>query len=327
MPSAKKDENIRELVFPHKIGDNILLTGYREHLKASEAYVDVIFKYPDSNEEWKGSVPIEYKRTGVHAETVAEVEAIVKQAYDAMDPKKREAWLKEQEEFWNKNLPRAKVTRAFFEALKDSKWKCRNCDLPPNPNWARRIQDIKDLGYTIATNTKMYCKKCGQKTTHVILLRLPRGGKGGYEMLSPSLRKRILEVLEYYDAYEDRKHKHLIPDHKFPEIRWDKETREEYLREMSDEEIREKFQLLTNQRNEQKREVCRNCFQTGRRGTPFGIKFFYKGDEKWPEGVPKIGKAAEEGCVGCGWYDLARWRQELNKLLSKVKRLRESNLL
>jgi len=312
----EKEKSIEELKFPHKIGDNITITGLRQHLKASEVYVDVVFEYPESKEKWEGSVPIEYKRTGVHAETIANVEEIVKGAYDAMHPDKREAWLKEQEEYWNQSDK--EVTRSFFEALKDSKWKCRNCELPANPNWARRVQDIKEFGYTLATDTKMFCKNCNKNTTHIILLRIPRGAKTGYESWSPTLRKRILEVLDYHDAYEDRQYKHLLPDHKFPEIRWDEETREENPDEMSDQEIRRKFQLLTNQRNEQKREVCRNCFQTGLRGTPFGIKFFYKGSERWPDGTPKRGKDAEEGCVGCGWYDLSRWRRELNKLLSSL---------
>jgi hypothetical protein len=86
---------------------------------------------------------------------------------------------------------------------------------------------------------------------------------------------------------------------------------------MPENEIRQKFQLLDNQRNQQKREVCRQCFQTGKRGVLFGIKYFYKGDENWPSDVPKVGKSAEAGCVGCGWYDMAEWRKSLNELTKK----------
>ena len=46
-----------------------------------------------------------------------------------------------------------------------------------------------------------------------------------------------------------------------------------------------------------------------------GINFFYKGTEDWPEGVPRKGIEAEKGCEGCGWYDTAKWREELNKKL------------
>jgi hypothetical protein len=106
-----------------------------------------------------------------------------------------------------------------------------------------------------------------------------------------------------------------LPDHKFPEIRWDEETRRDSLDDLSTEEIQCDFQLLSNQRNQQKREVCRNCFQTGNRGIIYGILFFHKGSEKWDDSIPKVGKKAELGCVGCAWYDINAWRAALkNKL-------------
>jgi hypothetical protein len=123
-----------------------------------------------------------------------------------------------------------------------------------------------------------------------------------------------MKTLENHDAYEDTKRSSgLLIDHKFPEIRWDADTAEELPDDMSEEDIKKKFQLMTNRRNQQKREVCRKCYQTGKRGTPFGIEFYYEGDENWPDSVPLEGEDAEEGCVGCGWYDLARWRDELNE--------------
>jgi hypothetical protein len=71
------------------------------------------------------------------------------------------------------------------------------------------------------------------------------------------------------------------------------------------------FQLLTNQRNQQKREVCRHCYQTGKRGLIYGIPFFYKGSIDWNRSIPQRGKEAEKGCVECAWYDIERWRKEL----------------
>lgn len=68
---------------------------------------------------------------------------------------------------------------------------------------------------------------------------------------------------------------------------------------MTDEEIIAKFQLLDNQRNLQKREICRNCVQTGRRGRLFGIDFYVVGDECWDATIPPTGKEAERGCIGC----------------------------
>lgn len=232
-----------------------------------------------------------------------------------MNPKTYSKWAKEQKLFWDKT--KKDVTRSFFEALKDGKWKCVNHELPKNPNWARRTQDLKEFGYTIATNTGIMCKKCGKNTTHLILLAIPRGSQTGYETWSPKLRKKIMDVLGNIDSYENRKGTNLLPDHKFPEIRWDEKTRGENPEEMSESEIKRKFQLLSNQRNQQKREVCRKCYQTGERGAPYGIMFFYAGSAKWSDDIPKKGKEAEIGCLGCGWYDTQKWRAELNKLISK----------
>lgn len=309
----QKLESYKNLVSTH-----IEVIAERHHAKASERYVDVVFQYPDTGDSWEGSVPIEYRRTGLFAEAPEEVATVIQSAYDAMHPSRRVRWLRAQERFWAQH--KRVITQAFFDALKTFKWTCVSCTLPKNPNWARRVQDIKELGYTIATDTRRFCNSCGKNTTQLILIALPRGAATGYETWDELTKNRILAVLGYFDAYENRfaRSYSLLPDHKFPEIRWDVTTRGENPRDMSDEEIRAKFQLLTNQRNQQKREVCRMCFQTGWRGTPFGIFFFVQGNEYWPSNVPPVGKEAEQGCVGCGWYDLAMWREELNKYLKRT---------
>lgn len=92
--------------------------------------------------------------------------------------------------------------------------------------------------------------------------------------------------------------------------------------DMTDEEIIEKFQLLDNQRNQQKREICRNCFQTGQRGHLFGIDFYPVGNAEWDKEIPTVGKAAEQGCIGCPWYDIEAWRKAINTLLKKEKWIR-----
>ena len=86
--------------------------------------------------------------------------------------------------------------------------------------------------------------------------------------------------------------------------------------DLTNAEILNDFQLLSNQRNQQKREVCRTCYQSGNRGKMFGINFFYHGTELWDATIPKKGKAAEKGCIGCGWYDIQKWRLALE---SKAK--------
>ena len=169
----------------------------------------------------------------------------------------------------------------------------------------------------MATNTNRFCKNCNKNTTQLILLPLPRGGITGYETWSKELRIKIVKSLNEYDVFEAKKTRKegLLPDHKFPEIRWDENTKRGSLENMTEAEITNDFQLLTNQRNQQKREICRNCFQTGERGIIYGIPFYYKGDKKWDSKVPKIGKEAEKGCIGCAWYDIEHWRKELIGIL------------
>lgn len=301
-----------------KLNPNILIKNPQRklHTKASEEYLDVEFIYPEGS--WKGWVPVEYRRTGLSLKSKEEEYEYLNKLYDLMKPENKKDWLKDQEKFWQ-TKKNASVTKSFFDCLAEGGWKCVRCQLPPNPNWARRIQDLKEDGYTIATDTKRYCSHCGSNQTHLILLPIERGeAKGnGYETWSQTLRKRIITTLEGFDVYENVKSTHCLPDHKFPEIRWDSDTKDINREDMTTDEIKKKFQLLTNQRNQQKREVCRKCFQTGKRPYPFGIKYYYKGNENWDTKFPTKGKNAEKGCEGCGWYDLQMWRESLMKDLNK----------
>lgn len=294
---------------------NIKMGPIRNHNKASERYIEVEFSWGKTIRMW--DVPIEYRRTGVDFgdKSMEEVATYIKKVYDTCAPEKWKGFKADQEEFWAMK-PNSSVTKPFFDILnKDYKWVSVPSQLPSNPNWARRIQDLKEFGYTIATNTSMQDKKTGKKCTHLLLLPIPRSVGTGYETWSPKMRTRIIKALNAIDSYEFRlvNKDSLLPDHKFPEIRWDTESKRDSLEELTDEEIKANFQLLNNQRNLQKREVCRSCFQTGERGTPFGIDFFYQGKRTWDVTIPKRGPEAEKGCVGCGWYDLQKWRDSLNK--------------
>lgn len=293
----------------------IIVHGQRAHSKASERYVDVTFVYADGV-TWDGSIPIENRRTGTDLNSDAEIEAYLLEVQPHCHPATWPKWKEQAEAFWAEK-PGAGVTKSFFDALADFRWTCVTHELPANPNWARRVQDIKENGYTLATDTARFCSVCNRNRTQLLMVPLPRGGVSGYETWSPELRARIVRVLQRHDVYENRKGNaaSLLPDHKFPEIRWDEDTRRDSLEVVSDEDIQRDFQLMSNQRNLQKREVCRRCYQTGERGAPFGVRFWHEGDERWPEDVPRSGKKAEPGCFGCGWYDLEEWRRKVNARL------------
>jgi len=294
----------------------IILDGGKRkiHTKASEEYVQVQFLYDDFT--WEGWVPVEYRRTGVSIKSSEELNEYLNVVYEELNPKNFVGWKVAQDLFWLNKI-RAGITKGFYDSLIKGGWQCAECTLPSNRNWASRIKDLKNFGYTLATDINKFCSKCKANKTHILLVPVARNGVGnGYETWSQALRRRILRVLSYIDVYESRKDpNNVLPDHKFSEIRWDKDTKADNPDDMSDDEIRKKFQLLTNQRNQQKREVCRNCYQTGTRGIIFGIPYFYEGNENWGEGIPRTGKEAEKGCIGCAWYDIAEWRKRLiNKL-------------
>lgn len=301
------------------LSKNILIynESRKYNTKASEEYVHVRFSYPDAGQEWDGWVPVEYRRTGVSipADDRQALEEHSESIYEQMHPSLYPKWRAEQDAFWN--ATHAVETKDIFNILKDGRWHCRNCDIA-NPNFARRIQDIKELGYTVATHINYQCPVCGnRRSTRLLLLPIDRVelAGNGYETWSPALRKRIIRVLGSIDVYEDTFNKNCLPDHKFSEIRWDNDTKAENPATMSDAQIRAKFQLLTNQRNQQKREVCRTCFQTGKRGVIFGIPYYYEGTEDWDPSIPQKDKQAERGCVGCPWYDIAAWRRALKEKL------------
>ena len=137
-----------------------------------------------------------------------------------------------------------------------------------------------------------------------------------------ALTLRAHQVLGGRDVVDDvsRSVNEVTLDHKLPMKRWNERTSKQQTDydNMSDEDIRARFQLLKKSNgnvshNLLKSRACEECFDTGKRGTPFGIRYFYAGDDRWR------GKNRKDpsGCVGCGWYDVAKWRESLNRKLDR----------
>ena len=133
---------------------------------------------------------------------------------------------------------------------------------------------------------------------------------------------RIFEHYKFRDEIEQRVRPihELIVDHRVPMERWGT-TEGKLSAEMTSDEIEKKFQVLkkssSGNHNLLKSRACEACIRTGKRGTPLGIRFFYKGSGRWPQKIPQRGADSEKGCVGCGWYDFSKWRQALNKQLTR----------
>jgi len=205
-----------------------------------------------------------------------------------------------------------------WEVMKDLKWHCTKCELKSAQ--AKTWQVWRQMGIQFDRDEKgnfykkIYCPTCGKKTIHRKLKSLEilddtkvRSG------IPAKLAKKIKEVLNYEEAVYLRRmlSKELEIDHKFPQVRWCRD--EEKLNDMSEQEIKSKFILLTRSHNLLKSRFCERCVKTGKRGYFPGIYFWYEGDEYWR------GKSEcdENGCVGCFWYDPYKWREELNKIVNK----------
>lgn len=288
-------------------GTNIKVHEFIDNNKASETYVRTTF-IQDDGFKWDTVVPYVDRRAGLNIETEQELAEYLISIKPYFRKNAMRQWKRKE---LKRGLIGGSVTPLFFKVLLSFKEEFER--FPMNPNSARRIQDIKDAGYTLASVPRQN----GLKGYNRILLPLPLHAEMGYETFTPQFKARVIRLLKEQNAFEARvtAKKALIPDHKFSEVRWDDETKAENSMEMTDAEIIQKFQLLDNQRNQQKREICRRCFQEGIRGTVYGIKYFYEGDEHWDSDIPKVGKAAEKGCKGCPWYDIELWRKELNKKL------------
>lgn len=288
---------------------NIYVHEFIDNNKASETYVRTTFVQNDGF-KWDTVVPYVDRRASLNIESEEELAEYLVSIKPYFAKKAMASWKKQE---LKRGLIGGSVTPIFFKVLLSFKEEFEN--FPANPNSARRIQDIKDAGYTLASVPRPK----GLKGYNRILLPLPLHAEMGYETFTPQFKARVIRLLKERNAFEARvtAKKALIPDHKFSEVRWDDETKAENSMDMTDEEIIQKFQLLDNQRNQQKREICRRCFQEGTRGTIYGIQYFYKGNEKWDMNIPETGKAAEKGCEGCPWYDIELWRTKLNEKLNK----------
>jgi len=291
--------------------EGVVVVGFIEHSKASESYVVINYTFNSVSEECY--LPYEYRRTDTHIKSVDELVAYIKKCLPLLLDKnicqfKGKALRESASVFGEKAVVTLPIFRKLLKIC--GKWVC-NKDFK-NSNSQRRIQEIKERGFTVAT------KRIGIKTYHA-LLPFEKMQASGYEVISGKTRKHIIQVLEGINAYSGSKAgKSVLPDHKFPEIRWDKNTADSNM-ELTDSAIKEKFQLVLEQINQAKREVCRECYQTGKRGKLNNINFYYSGNEDWPTGLPKKGKESEVGCVGCFWYDMKTWREKLNELIGKKR--------
>lgn len=310
------DPNIKE-INKYLIDKGIKAVNILHNSKSSESYVKVEFEF-DNSENWDAVIPYVYRRSGLNLTSEKDIAYYLVSVKPYFRRDARESWRRKEWAKWKSTMDTAKdpeslVTINFFNTLLSFKEEINN--FPANSNPQRRFQDIKDRGYTVAIYP------IGNKKFGKMLLPLPLYEEMGYETFTPQFKARVIRLLKGVNAFEAKQTpiRALIPDHKFSEVRWDEDTKGENPDNMSDEEIIQKFQLLDNQRNQQKREICRKCFQTGKRGKIFGIDYYVQGTDTWDSSIPTTGKAAEKGCLGCPWYDIEEWRRNINELIKNTQ--------
>jgi hypothetical protein len=225
-------------------------------------------------------------------------------------------------------LARDTLQSKVFNVLQDQEWHCRTCEYSGIPSGQLAggggIQGLQRgtrgrLGFVIQSENRS-CQKCRRITRHDRWTGETKTSNAAAS-ISPKLKARILTYFRRTDVIEQRvrTESELVIDHRFPMERWG-EAEENLNPDMSDGEITHKFQLLKKDdfgnQNLLKSRACEHCIRTGERGTPFGILFWYSGTSLWDSNIPVIGRDAERGCFGCGWYDIETWRHGLNQKLN-----------
>ena len=280
--------------------------------KTSDRFVEVIINY--ENYKWFGALPLRLKEQGfeITIENLKDKKNYSKYI-DQIKTNNHHRWLEDHNGVWKKNIN--SQTHKVFKALLSHEWQCRVCGPVPkiNPQSAARLRDIRKKNFVIASKRKS-CKNCNAVTMNDILIPIyiPKTNSSGYRRnISSIMRKRIINVLKNRDCVFDviRPNVEFIIDHKFPSQRWRK-AESFNKKSMTDDEIKIKFQLLTNQTNMLKSRACDKCVFENKRPTFMGIKWFYAGDENWNNDLGE-----EQGCVGCPWYDVDRWKDELSRSL------------
>jgi hypothetical protein len=218
-------------------------------------------------------------------------------------------------EDWNPSSMNTKKGRTF-DALSDGKWHCSECELSGSQP-AAYIRDFRDEGFEFVSNTggkgeydRRYCDNCGEETTHRRLkYPFPSAKPITRQEMSDSFKQRVRELYDDRDAF-DLSTPGGTPevDHRRPRIRWDEPEDFDY-ENMSDEEIKKHFQILSGKNNLLKSRKCEQCVETGKRPPFYGIYFYYEGGEKYQEDI---------GCEGCGWYNPHKWRDAVNDILDRA---------
>lgn len=206
-----------------------------------------------------------------------------------------------------------------FETMSDCNWHCTKCELKSGQakTWQvwRQEKGIQlDQDGNGNWFKKINCPNCGTKTIHRKLktTELDLSGIKARSNIPEDVIIRAKKLFGCVDEYTLRVEpaKDLELDHRIPQVRW--VGSEDDNTGLSDEQIIDKFMLLTEKNNLLKSRYCEECKKTGNRANGYrDIEFWYVGNKKYDD---------KNGCEGCFWYNPSKWRKELNRVINeKVK--------
>ena len=219
---------------------------------------------------------------------------------------------------------KSRMNFQVYTTLQDQQWHCRECEYTTVGSTQLAggggIQGLERGNLSrpgmVIESANHFCPRCQKQTRHDRWQGAFVSSVQGKSM-PRAFALRVIVLLGSRDIVDnvERNLHELTVDHKLPLLRWDTEQseRQTNYQAMTDNDIRANFQLLKKSNgsvshNLLKSRACERCFQAGQRGQPFGIEFFYAGGRKWEPASKKDAL----GCVGCGWYDFATWREALN---------------
>lgn len=125
------------------------------------------------------------RRSGLFIETEEELARYLESIKPYFSKAEMKKWAKIEQAKWENS--NAEVTKEFFFVLLSFK---EETEFPPNDNPARRIQDIKDAGYTIAS-----IPGGPKKKTKRVLLPIPLNSEMGYETFTHQFKARVIRLL------------------------------------------------------------------------------------------------------------------------------------
>lgn len=225
-----------------------------------------------------------------------------------IDEKRAVKLIEYAEKDWNPSNSGTKRAKTF-DILSDCEWHCASCELPSSQP-AKDIQQLRKKGFVFEGDCNMwgeyqYCDSCDSKTVHRRLKHpFPTKKRIDRKEMPSSFKTRVRKLYNQRDAFDrSTPSMTLEVDHRKPEVRWD-EPEDFDFENMTDEEIKKHFQVLSRKNNLLKSRKCESCVKTSKRPKFMGIDYYYKGDKNYTD---------EVGCEGCGWYNPQKWRKSLNE--------------